>query len=85
MDHNNNPSRRIEPRISFAPSAGAVGVVIWENENSDDRTLVSLSRNFYERIAKKNPYPIEIVCDGCGAAQPENRLERPSANRSAES
>jgi len=69
----------------ICPKCGAVGVVIWENENSDDRTLVSLSRNFYEKIPKKTPYPMELVCDGYGAAQPGNRLERPSANRSAES
>ena len=63
------------------PKCGAVGVVVWEDDPRGP-TLVSLSKNFYERLSKKKPYPIELVCDSCGAAQPENCLERLTANRS---
>jgi len=59
------------------PKCGAVGVVLWEGENNERRSLVSVSKNFSERISKKNPYPIELVCHNCGMAQPENCSERP--------
>jgi hypothetical protein len=45
-----------------------MGVVVWEKDGNS-RSLVSLSNGFYERISKKEPYPIEIVCRECGAAQ----------------
>lgn len=57
----------------ICPKCGAVGVVVWEDDKGGP-TLVSLSKNFYERISKKRPYAIELVCDSCGAAQAENHI-----------
>lgn len=53
------------------PKCNAVGVVVWET-GGPERILVSLTRNFYERLSKKPPFQIELVCDGCGTAQPED-------------
>lgn len=62
------------PQISaniVCPKCEAVGVVVWEI-NGEERSLVSLSRGFYERISTTSPYPIELVCHQCGTAQPED-------------
>ena len=53
----------------ICPGCGTLGVVTWERYGKD-RTLVSLSKGFYERLSKKKPYPIELVCSECEAAQP---------------
>lgn len=53
------------------PGCGAIGVVTWE-KHGNERTLVRLSKGFYERLSKKEPHPIELVCSECGKAQPEN-------------
>ena len=66
----------------ICPKCGAVGVVLWEDENNEGRSLVSLSKNFYERISKKQPYPIELVCHSCGTAQSENGPEGSTPTRS---
>ena len=55
----------------ICPACGAVGAVTWEKLGSE-RTLVRLSKGFYERISRKMPYPIELVCNECGKAQPED-------------
>jgi ribosomal protein L40E len=52
----------------ICPRCGAVGAVVWENENGA-RALISLSSGFYERILHKNHYPFDLVCRECGAAQ----------------
>lgn len=31
--------------------------------------MISLSRGVYERLSRKPPYPIELVCDQCGTMQ----------------
>ena len=49
---------------------GSKGVVIWEGHGAN-KTLVWLSGQFYERLAKQPPFPIELVCVRCGAAQVE--------------
>jgi hypothetical protein len=54
----------------ICPGCGAVGVIIWETIDGK-RSLVRLSRIFYERLARKTPYPIELVCYDCGTIQPE--------------
>jgi hypothetical protein len=54
----------------ICPKCAAVGVVVWERDAAQN-SLVSLSRGFYERISKKHPYSIELVCHECGTAQPE--------------
>ena len=50
---------------------GKVGVIVWEEAPASDggRTeFVKVEGDFYERLAKKPPYPIELVCNACGAA-----------------
>ncbi|HWY64886.1 MAG TPA: hypothetical protein VNX61_06700 [Rhizomicrobium sp.] len=37
-------------------------------------TFVEVSPGFYERMARKPPYPIELVCHSCGATQPEEEI-----------
>lgn len=46
------------------PKCAAVGVIGWET-NGTERSFVSLSKEFYERISRKKPYPIELVCHRC--------------------
>jgi hypothetical protein len=57
----------------ICPKCGTVGVVVWESA-AGQTSLVRLSNGFYERLAKKDPYPIELVCHDCGTAQPEQQL-----------
>jgi hypothetical protein len=52
------------------PNCGAAGNVRWECAGRE-RVLVSVSPGFYERIPNEAPYPIELVCLGCGTAQRE--------------
>jgi len=47
---------------------GHEGLSLWEEFNGE-RHLVSL-KGFYERLARKNPYPIEMVCNNCDKVQP---------------
>lgn len=54
------------------PRCGAKGSAVWEKEKWG-RCLASLSSNFYERLAKFNPYRIEIVCHACGTPAAETR------------
>ena len=54
----------------ICPKCAAIGVSVWEGTGAE-RSLVSLSKGFYERISKRNPYPIELICHACGAVQPE--------------
>ena len=48
------PSDQISINV-ICPKCKSVGVVVWEKTKSD-RVLVSVTRNFYERISKKAPY-----------------------------
>jgi hypothetical protein len=54
----------------FCSKCGAKGSVTWERENGQ-RVLVKVCDSFYERLRKKAPYPIELVCVKCGTAQLE--------------
>jgi hypothetical protein len=38
-------------------------------QRNPEPQLVQHSDEFYERLAKKPPYPIELVCQRCGAVQ----------------
>ena len=51
-------------------TCGAVGAMTWEKVGTE-RSLVSLSKGFHERIPAKKPYLIELVCNNCGGFQPE--------------
>jgi hypothetical protein len=59
------------PTNITCPKCKAIGVVVWEMAGAE-RCLVSLTRNFHERISKIDPFPIELVCHGCGTTQPED-------------
>jgi hypothetical protein len=53
------------------PRCGQAGHVTWDNlpaGNSND--LVRIEGDFFERMSRKAPYPIELVCNGCGTVQP---------------
>jgi hypothetical protein len=61
----------------LCPACGAVGQSVWEDEKGGPY-LVNLSDGFYERLARRQPYDLEIVCKGCGTAQAERRPSRVS-------
>jgi len=49
---------------------GRTGRLHWERAAGGKRDeLVKIEGDFYERLARKAPYPIELVCNGCGATQ----------------
>jgi hypothetical protein len=53
---------------------GQTGVSTWEentgvNRNGRQTSLVSVSSGFYERLSKKSPHSIELVCHNCEAVQ----------------
>lgn len=45
---------------------GNKGMIIWEGTGAQ-KSLVWLSGSFYERLSRKPPYAIELVCVKCGA------------------
>ena len=52
---------------------GRVGSIVWEDAPSEEgaqREFVKIDGDFYERLSKRPPYPIELVCNCCGTAQP---------------
>lgn len=56
----------------YCNHCGKHGRLYWENDpHATRQVLVRIDGDFYERIRKKAPYPIELVCNGCGAAQQE--------------
>lgn len=57
----------------LCPQCSALGVIVWEND-AGRRSLVSLSKGFHERIARAEPYPIELVCNHCGGTQIEHQF-----------
>lgn len=58
------------------PNCAAIGRIFWEG-SGERRTLVSISEQFYERLCRLPPHPIELVCRACGAAQPEDLAPGP--------
>lgn len=55
------------------PRCGKEGSVIWEalpHPEVARRDLVRVEGDFFDRIAKKAPHSIELVCNGCGSSQP---------------
>lgn len=51
-------------------NCAATGKIFWEGLG-EQKTLVRLSDEFYERLGRLPPHPIEIVCRLCGTAQLE--------------
>ena len=64
----------IESRIDefHCPRCGKKGCLYWEHAHGGQgvrRDLVKIEGDFYERMSKKRPFRIELVCNGCGTAQ----------------
>jgi hypothetical protein len=56
------------------PKCGQKGSILWEDvprAGGDGKEMSRISGNFYERLSKKAPHPIELVCNGCGTSQTE--------------
>ena len=68
--HATHPASRQYSVDLRCTKCGSKGIVIWEGHGAD-KTMVWLSGQFYERLAKQPPFPIELVCIKCGTAQPE--------------
>ena len=51
-------------------NCAATGKIFWEGVG-EQKTLVRLSNEFYERLGRLPPHPIEIVCRTCGTTQLE--------------
>lgn len=54
------------------PKCGKKGSIVWEDvphTNGVAKELVRIEGDFFERIAPKPPYPIELVCNRCGTPQ----------------
>ncbi|HEY4274955.1 MAG TPA: hypothetical protein VGM68_05685 [Rhizomicrobium sp.] len=48
---------------------GKTGTVIWEDVSrlsASEPELAGIDGPFFERLSKKAPYPIELVCRKCG-------------------
>ena len=53
------------------PKCGNCGVINWDvvpTTKGPERHFAGLAGDFYERLSKKAPYPIEIVCSACRVA-----------------
>lgn len=62
----------------ICPRCKERGVIVWENTGGE-RTLVSLTQEFYERISKKSPYSIELVCTNCDMIQRDTSYAFPKS------
>ena len=52
------------------PGCGASGALRWEETSGyGDKQLIAIEGSFYERLAKKSPHAIELVCNSCGTVQ----------------
>jgi hypothetical protein len=52
---------------------GKNGSILWEDapsDGGDHQEFVKIDGDFYERLSKRPPHPIELVCNACGTAQP---------------
>jgi hypothetical protein len=53
------------------PRCHRTGTIEWEAAAEKNlKELVRINGEFYERVSKKPPFPIELVCVGCGTPQP---------------
>lgn len=52
------------------PGCGANGALRWEEApDASDKQLIAIEGDFYERLARKAPHAIELVCNDCGSVQ----------------
>jgi hypothetical protein len=62
----------LHPDPVKCPRCGKTGCLFWEAEaRGSIKELVRIDGGFYERLAKRRPHPIELVCQGCGTVQRE--------------
>lgn len=66
--------QRISRKI-VCPKCGQMGETVWERYGRKS-SFLDVSPGFHERISKKVPYPIELVCQACGTAQPERHCSK---------
>jgi hypothetical protein len=62
----------------LCPKCGQRGQILWEEVPAKDsirKDIVKIDGPFYERLGRKAPHPIELVCNGCETAQPEPPLQ----------
>lgn len=52
------------------PHCGKTGSITWEDDpRAGPPELIGIDGDFYERIARKTPYAIKLVCRSCGTIQ----------------
>lgn len=65
------------PKLSDSVSCrhcGNRGTIVWEDlpaQQGREKELLRIEGDFFERLAPRPPYQIELVCNRCGAAQVE--------------
>lgn len=64
------------------PKCSTTGTITWDASGGQTPQFISLTGEFFERISRKPPYPIELVCLRCGTVQSDeyflNRKPPPS-------
>ena len=58
----------------ICPKCGNRGSIAWDDiaaPDGDRKELIGITGGFYERLSKKAPYPIELVCNNCGTSEPD--------------
>ena len=56
------------------PGCGRAGAILWEETQrfeGSEKQFVGIEGGFFERLSSRAPYPIEVVCGGCGAIHSE--------------
>ena len=62
-------------RASDRPKCGNCGVISWDlvqTANGTKKDFAGITGNFYERLSKQPPYPIELVCTACSVVVPQH-------------
>ena len=57
------------------PKCGNCGVISWDlvqTANGTKKDFAGITGNFYERLSKQPPYPIELVCTACSVVVPQH-------------
>ena len=51
------------------PHCGKTGTIKWGDGPKGGQEIVGIDGDFYERLCRKIPYHIELVCRECGTPQ----------------
>jgi hypothetical protein len=68
MPANSNPHLRGYAETITCPKCGNCGIMNWdyvETPLGPKEEFIEIRGDFYERLDKEEPYPIEIVCNAC--------------------